>query len=240
MLDISLGGGGTFFVLWKPQTRSVQLRASIPPPHLALRGQSATIAHHTYPQHHWPDVSSCSLFPDCCLSVSRPSHDRVSGACAAAVAGFEVALLQIFFRLRHACGGFFFACGGPRRAIFGAAFSSGFVFSSRSARRAARAWRLRPARGMAPRVSGSRQGVLRTGDRAMPPSPPPPPPPQAFASTCPQGSQRLRPCRRSEAAPLAALGLATQAALRPVPRFWASGSLLTAVVCSQNLKKTVI
>ena len=25
-----------------------------------------------------------------------------------------------------------------------------------------------------------------------------------------------------------------------VPRFWASGSLLTAVVCSQNLKKTVI
>jgi hypothetical protein len=214
MLDISLGGGGTFFVLWKPQTRSVQLRASIPPPHLALRGQSATIAHHTYPQHHWPDVSSCSLFPDCCLSISRPSHDRVSGACAAAVAVFAVAPLQIFFRLRRACGGFFFACGGPRRAIFGAAFSGGFVFSSRSARRAARAWRLRPARGMAPRVPGSRQGVLWTGDRAMLPSLPPPPPPQAFASTCPQGTQRLRPCRRSEAAPLA-LGLATQAALRP-------------------------
>ena len=187
-------------------------------------------------------ISCCWLRAIGCVTGTsiNTSHDRVSGACAAAVAGFEVAPLQIFFRLRRACGGFFFACGGPRRAIFGAAFSSGFVFSSRSARRAARAWRLRPARGMAPRVSGSRQGVLRTGDRAMPPSPPPPPPPQAFASTCPQGSQRLRPCRRSEAAPLAALGLATQAALRPVPRFWASGSLLTAVVCSQNLKKTVI
>ena len=64
-----------------------------------------------------------------------------------------------------------FACGGPRRAIFGQ-LSLGGVFllhdSSRPARRTAKAWRLRPARGTAPRVSGSRQSVLheRQGNAA--------------------------------------------------------------------------
>ena len=45
---------------------------------------------------------------------------------------------QFFFRLRRAYQGFFFACGGPRRAKFGATFSDGFsacyvyVYSSSS------------------------------------------------------------------------------------------------------------
>ena len=159
-------------------------------------------------------VSSHGSFPICASSLP---HDLPTiASLVPAQQQWPISQSQLSF-FSSACGalvfGFFFACGGPRRAIFGAAFSGGFVFSSRSARRAARAWRLRPARGMAPRVSGSRQGVLRTGYRAMPSSPPPPPPPQAFASTCIQGTQRLRPCRRSEAAPLAALGLTTQAPL---------------------------
>ena len=108
-----------------------------------------------------------------------------------------------------------FACGGPSRAIFGQPFLGGVFLlhdSSRPARRTAKAWRLRPARGTAPRVSGSRQSVLHergaTGQcrrrrhhrrrRRRRPSRP---------------THRLRPCRRSKAAPLAAL--ATQAALRP-------------------------
>ena len=66
-------------------------------------------------------------------------------------------------------------------AVLGAAFLGGFLLlhdSSRSARRAARALRLRPARGMAPWVSGSHRSVLH---RATPP----PPPPLAVASACP-------------------------------------------------------
>ena len=61
------------------------------------------------------------------------------------------------------------ACGGPRRAIFGQLLGGGVFLlhdSSRPARRTAKAWRLRPARGTAPRVSGSRQSVLHSGAAA--------------------------------------------------------------------------
>ena len=61
------------------------------------------------------------------------------------------------------------ACGGPRRAIFGQLFRGGVFLlhdSSRPARRTAKAWRLRPARGTAPRVSGSHRSVLHSGAAA--------------------------------------------------------------------------
>ena len=62
------------------------------------------------------------------------------------------------------------ACGGPRRAIFGQLFGGGVFLlhdSSRPARRTAKAWRLRPARGTAPRVSGSHRSVLHSGAAAV-------------------------------------------------------------------------
>ena len=40
MLDISSRRAGTFFVLWNPESRSVQLRASISGSHLAFRSFS--------------------------------------------------------------------------------------------------------------------------------------------------------------------------------------------------------
>ena len=40
MLDNSSRRGGAFFVLWNPESRSVQLRASTPPSHLAFRSFS--------------------------------------------------------------------------------------------------------------------------------------------------------------------------------------------------------
>ena len=67
---------------------------------LRFAGQSMTIAPHVHPQRCWPCVFSCLLSHLCFLSASRPSHDRVSGACAAAVAEFSVAL-SIF---SSACG----------------------------------------------------------------------------------------------------------------------------------------
>ena len=162
-------------------------------------------------------VSSHASFPICASSLPHDLPTIVSLVPAQQQWPNFQSQLSIF---SSACGRLSssssFACGGPRRATFGQLFLGGVFLlhdSSRLARRTAKAWRLRPARGTAPRVSGSRQGVLRTGYRAMPSSPPPPPPPQAFASTCIQGTQRLRPCRRSEAAPLAALGLTTQAPL---------------------------
>ena len=96
-------------------------------------------------------------------------------------------------RLR-ACGGFLFACGGPRRAGFMGS-NLGRLFwllhdSSRPTRRTAKARRLRPARGMAPWVSGSHRSVLHGATPPPPPPPPsppppPPPPPLAVASACP-------------------------------------------------------
>ena len=69
---------------------------------LRFAGQSMTIAPHVHPQRCWPCVFSCLLSHLCFLSASRPSHDRVSGACAAAVAEVSVAALNFFLRLRRA------------------------------------------------------------------------------------------------------------------------------------------
>ena len=103
MLDTSLGDGGTFCVLWKPQSRSQLLPASIPPPHLALRGSVDDNCTYVHPQRCWPCVFSCLLSHLCFFAASRPSHDRVSSACAAAVAEVSVAALNFFLRLRRAC-----------------------------------------------------------------------------------------------------------------------------------------
>ena len=134
---------------------------------LRFAGQSMTIAPHVHPQRCWPCVFSCLLSHLCFLSASRPSHDRVSGACAAAVAEFSVAALNFFLRLRRACHWLLLSpAAGLGARFFGAAFSGGILLlheSSRPARRTAKAWRLRPARGTAPRVSGSRQSVLHEG-----------------------------------------------------------------------------
>ena len=47
--------------------------------------------------------AACLLSHLCFLSASRLSHDRVSGACAAAVAEVSVAALNFFLRLWRAC-----------------------------------------------------------------------------------------------------------------------------------------
>ena len=70
---------------------------------LRFAGQSMTIAPHVHPQRCWPCVFSCLLSHLCFFAASRPSHDRVSGACAAAVAEFSVALSIFSLRLRRAC-----------------------------------------------------------------------------------------------------------------------------------------
>ena len=165
MLDTSLGDGGTFCVLWKPQTRSMQFHASIPPPHLALRGSVDDNCTYVHPQRCWPCVFSC-LLPICASSLP---HDLPTIVCL-------VPAQQQWPNFSRSCQFFpppaarlslasSFACGGPRRAIFGQ-LSLGGVFllhdSSRPARRTAKAWRLRPARGTAPRVSGSHRSVLHS------------------------------------------------------------------------------
>jgi hypothetical protein len=78
---------------------------------------------------------------------------------------------QFFFRLWRAHQGFFFACGGPRcanfwsnflRQLFTLRLVAATAAATATAKRAARAWRLRPARGIAPRVSGSSRSVRTT------------------------------------------------------------------------------
>jgi hypothetical protein len=68
---------------------------------LRFAGQSMIIAPHVHPQRCWPSISSCLLSHLCFLSASRPSHDRVSGACAAVVAEFSAAALNFFLRLQR-------------------------------------------------------------------------------------------------------------------------------------------
>ena len=109
-------------------------------------------------------VSSHASFPICASSLPHDLPTIVSLVPAQQQWPSFQSQLSIFSppaaRLSLASS---FACGGPRRAIFGQ-LSLGGVFllhdSSRPARRTAKAWRLRPARGTAPRVSGSRQSVL--------------------------------------------------------------------------------
>ena len=163
MLDTSLGYGGTFCVLWKPQTRSMQFHASIPPPHLALRGSVDDNCTSRAPTVLLTGSSHAS-FPIC---ASFLPHDLPTIVCL-------VPAQQQWPNFSRSCQFFHppaarlslassFACGGPRRAIIGQLFLGGVFLlldSSRPARRTAKAWRLRPARGTAPRVSGSRQSVL--------------------------------------------------------------------------------
>ena len=103
MLDTSLGDGGTFCVLWKPQTRSMQFHASIPPPHLALRGSVDDNCTSRAPtallalcllMPPFPSVllRCLTTFPRSCLWCLRSSSGRI----------FSRAL-NFFLRLRRAC-----------------------------------------------------------------------------------------------------------------------------------------
>ena len=170
MLDTSLGDGGTFCVLWKPQTRSEQLRASIPPPHLALRGSVDDNCTSRAPT---ALLALCLLMPPfpSVLPLCLTTFPRSCLWCLRSSSGRSFSRSSQFFpppaaRLSLASS---FACGGPRRAIFGQLFGGGVFLlhdSSRPARRTAKAWRLRPARGTAPRVSGSHRSVLHSGAAA--------------------------------------------------------------------------
>ena len=182
---------------------------------LRFAGQSMTIAPHVHPQRCWPCVFSCLLSHLCFLSASRPSHDRVSGACAAAVADFSVAAVNFFLRLRHACHWLLLSpAAGLGARLLGSFFWAASFYCTIAADQRSQAH----GKGMAPEA-GPRHGAAglwvtpecaarATGHcrrrrhhrrrRRHRPSRP---------------THRLRPCRRSKAAPLAAL--ATQAALRP-------------------------
>ena len=164
MLDTSLGDGGTFCVLWKPQTRSMQFHASISHSHLALRGSVDDNCTSRAPT---ALLALCLLMPPFPSVLLRclTTFPRSCLWCLRSSSGRSFSRSSQFFpppaaRLSLASS---FACGGPRRAIFGQPFLGGvfsLLDSSRPARRTAKAWRLRPARGTAPRVSGSRQSVL--------------------------------------------------------------------------------
>ena len=165
MLDTSLGDGGTFCVLWKPQTRSHQLPPSISYPHLALRGSVDDNCTSRAPT---ALLALCLLMPPFPSVLLRclTTFPRSCLWCLRSSSGRSFSRSSQFFpppvaRLSLASS---FACGGPRRAIFGQLVGGGVFLlhdSSRPVtRRTAKAWRLRPARGTAPRVSGSRQSVL--------------------------------------------------------------------------------
>jgi len=137
---------------------------------LRFAGQSMTIAPHVHPQ---PLLALCLLMPPFPseLPLCLTTFPRSCLWCVRSSSGRIFSRSSQFFpppaaRLSLASS---FACGGPRRAIFGQ-LSLGGVFllhdSSRPARRTAKAWRLRPARGTAPRVSGSHRSVLHSGAAA--------------------------------------------------------------------------
>ena len=195
--------------------RSDQLRPSVSHSHLALRGSvDDNCTSHVHPQRCWPCVSSCLLSHLCFLSASRPSHDSVSSACAAAVAEVSVAALNFFLRLRRAYLWLLLSpAAGLGARFFGSLFWAASFYCTIAADQRSQAH----GKGMAPEA-GPRHGAAGlwvtpecaargTGQcrrrrhyrrRRRRPSRP---------------THRLRPCRRSEAAPLAAL--VTQAALRP-------------------------
>ena len=157
MLDISLGDGGTFFGLWNPQSRSVQLRASIPPSHRALRGSVDDKYTSRAPKA--PSALYLIVAPLLAVSASHSRPPLLMCLLPHLVTAVDFQLQALNFS--SACGALVlasFACGGPRRAEFWAASFGRLLLlhgDSRPARRAARTWRLRPAR-----VSGSRRSVL--------------------------------------------------------------------------------
>ena len=135
---------------------------------LRFAGQSMTIAPHVHPQRCWPCVFSC-LLPICASSLPHDLPMIVSLVPAQQQWPNSQSQLSIFSppaaRLSLASS---FACGGPRRAIFGQLFGGGVFLlqdSSRPARRTAKAWCLRPARGTAPRGSLGHARVCCTSDK---------------------------------------------------------------------------
>jgi len=152
--------------------RSQLLPASISPSHLALRG---SVDHNCTSRAPTALLALCLLMPPfpSVLPLCLTTFPRSCLWCLRSSSGRIFSRSSQFFpppaaRLSLASS---FACGGPRRAIFGQLLLGGVFLlhdSSRPARRTAKAWRLRPARGTAPRVSGSRQSVLheRQGNAA--------------------------------------------------------------------------
>ena len=130
-------------------------------------------------------------------SLSHGLPTIVSGAPVVSAQQQWPEFQSLLSKFSSACGALMeassFACGGPRRAIFMGSFLGRLFLllhdSSRPTRRTAKARRLRPARGMAPWVSGSHRSVLHGATPPPPPPPPspppPPPPPLAVASACP-------------------------------------------------------
>jgi hypothetical protein len=218
MLDISLGDGGTVCCPLEPANAFPPAPTEHIPATPCASRVSRSQLHLTCTHSAVGLVScvfSCLLSHLCFLSASRPSHDRVSGACAAAVADFSVAAVNFFVRLRRACHWLLLSpAAGLGARLLGSFFWAASFYCTIAADQRSQAH----GKGMAPEA-GPRHGAAglwvtpecaarATGHcrrrrhhrrrRRHRPSRP---------------THRLRPCRRSKAAPLAAL--ATQAALRP-------------------------
>ena len=220
--------------------RSEQLRASISYPHLALCGSVDDNCTSRAPT---VLLALCLLMPPshlCFLSASRPSHDRVSGACAAAVAEVSVAALNFFLRLRRACHWLLLSpAAGLGARLLGSFFWAASFYCTIAADQRSQAH----GKGMAPEA-GPRHGAAGLWVT-----------PERAAQWCrrrrhyrrhlrrrlhrwplrplAQGTRRLRPCRRSEATPLAAL--ATRAALRHRGLPSALRGSCSAVVCALKI-----
>jgi hypothetical protein len=172
MLDISLGDGGTVCCPLEPANAFPAAPSEHIPATPCASRVSRSQLHLTCTHSAVGLVSSHASFPIC---ASFLPHDLPTIVCL-------VPAQQQWPNFSRSCQFFpppaarlslasSFACGGPRRAIIGQLFLGGVFLlldSSRPARRTAKAWRLRPARGTAPRVSGSRQSVLheRQGNAA--------------------------------------------------------------------------
>ena len=171
MLDISLGDGGTVCCPLEPANSFPAAPSEHIPATPCASRVSRSQLHLTCTHSAVGLVSSHASFPICASSLPHDLPTIVSLVPAQQQWPNFQSRSQFFpppaARLSLASS---LACGWPRRAILGQ-LSVGGVFllhdSSRPARRTAKAWRLRPARGTAPRVSGSHRSVLHSGAAAV-------------------------------------------------------------------------
>jgi hypothetical protein len=232
MLDISLGDGGTVCCPLEPANAFRPAPTEHIPATPCASRVSRSQLHLTCTHSAVGLVSSHASFPICASFLPHdlptivclvPAHQQwpnfqsqlsiFSSACGALVIGF-------FFRLRRAWARDFWAAFFGRRILL--------HDSSRPARRTAKAWRLRPARGTAPRVSGSRQSVLheRQGNAAGAAAVT-----TAAAAAAGRRVQHIAGGRAVQVRPLHLPRSDTgRSSARSTPRFWASGSLLSCAL----------
>ena len=176
MLDISLGDGGTVCCPLEPANAFRPAPTEHIPATPCASRVSRSQLHLTCTHSAVGLVSSHASFPICASSLPHGLPTIVSLVPAQQQwPNFQSQALNLFLCLRCACHWLLLLlspAAGLGARFFGAAFLGGVFLlhdSSRPDRRTAKAWRLRPARGTAPRVSGSRQSVLheRQGNAAV-------------------------------------------------------------------------